>query len=1141
SRREIVLRADPQFAPGTDYHVSVRAQGLTGVAPVAKPFEFKVKTLGVNFDVRTYGLDVQDNRNELMTLRGAVLTADTEDRERIEKIVTATLDGKPLPIVWTAGENQYGFTISDIVRKSEEQEVIVKWNGAPLNVENEGSQSWRIPALDEFAVTRTEAVQLNDQRQIQVQFSDALDARQELKGQVRLSQGEFTTSISGNLLTLYLNEDVVGEVTLTLETAVRSRSGRPLVGLREFKLEFTNTKPQVRFVGKGVILPDATTLSVPFEAVSARAVRVTALQVFEANIPQFLQVNPLGGSQQLGRVGRVLWRKTITLASPVPGKWTRYDLDVTELMRKHPGGLFQLTLSLAPSDALYDCPNDSETAPPEDPTPTSAEDGDTHDYSNWDYYQEEYYDGEINWNERDDPCKPAYYRYGRNIRAARNLLASNIGLIAKRAQRGKLLAVATALDSAKPLAGVKIDAMSFQNQVMASGRTDSQGMLELDPRGNVFALIADDGGRKGYLRVANGVALPVSHFDVGGETVVAGLKGFLYGDRGVWRPGDSIYLTFALQDRSKTLPPNHPVTVELRNPRGQLVQTLTNSKPVGQFYAFELKTPADAPTGDWNVVALVGGATFGKTLKVETVMPNRLKIDLDLGEKSVVESSPLKGMVNAQWLSGATAANLRAAVEVRLSSAPTRFTRNADFVFDDPARSFSGSPITVYDGALDADGKAKIEKRLDLPRDVPGMLNATFITRVFERGGAFSINRETRTVAAFERYVGLKLPKGDAARDMLLTDTSHVVELATLNVDGVPVSIPRLQVSIYKVQWRWWWDSSGDSLAQYAQGESTSMIKQDTIASKDGRAQWKFEVKYPEWGRYLVRACDLDGGHCTGKVFYIDWPSWAGAARDQSGPAANILMLTSDKQEYRVGENAFVQLPEASQGRALLTLESGSAILEQRWIEAKPGANRISIPITAGMAPGIYAAVTMVQPHAGKTNDRPIRLYGVIPLKVTDPKSNLAPQVITAAEWAPQSKASITVSEKTGRAMDYTLAVVDEGLLGLTGFKTPNLHGEFYKREALGVSTWDLFDEVAGAYGGQLDRLLALGGSDASSATNPDDAKSRFPPVVRFLGPFTLKAGEKRSHTVELPQYVGAVRVMVVAGDGSAYGSAEKS
>ncbi|HEX6637366.1 MAG TPA: MG2 domain-containing protein, partial [Steroidobacteraceae bacterium] len=921
-----------------------------------------------------------------------------------------------------------------------------------------GEGTTRIPALDEFAVTRADAVQVDDQRQIQLRFSDAVDTRQDLKGLIRLSSGEFTTSIQNNVLTLYVNEDVVGKVTLTLESALRSRAGGTLQGTRDFELEFTNTKPQVRFVGNGVILPNATTLSVPFEAVSARAVQVTALQVFEPNIPQFLQVNTLSGSAELGRVGRVLWRKTIPLTAQVSGKWTRYSLDVTELTAKHPGGLFQLRLSLSPRDALYECPGGRTDL--DDPEPVNAEDADgfysDENNSAWNYYEEEYYDGEVIWSERDDPCKPAYYRYGQNIRAQRNLLASNIGLLAKRGAKGKLLVVATALDTAKPMSGVTINAISYQNQLIASGRTDAAGTLELDLRAQPFALIADDNGRKGYLKVAQGVALPTSHFDVGGETVVNGLKGHLYGDRGVWRPGDTIYLTFALQDRHRTLPANHPVTLEFRNPRGQLVQTLTNTTPVGQFYAFELKTATDAPTGDWRATALIGGATFTKSIKVETVMPNRLKIELDFeepaGAAQVLSGRSLRARLASQWLSGATAANLRAHVEVRLSPGATQFKTFPDYVFDDPARSFSGAPITVFEGELDADGKAKVEKNLDLPRDVPGMLNANFVTRVFERGGAFSINRDTRTVAAFDRYVGLKMPKGDAARDMLLTDTQHVVDLATVDLQGRPISVPRLQVTLYKVQWRWWWDQTGDSLAQYAQSESNSVIRKETIATKNGRGQWRFEIKYPEWGRYLVRACDLDGGHCTGRVFYIDWPAWAGAQRDQSGPAANILTLTSDKQEYKVGETAVVQLPESSQGRALLTLETGSTILEYRWIE--PGkasspndkANRVSIPITAQMAPNVYVAVTLVQPHAGKGNDRPIRLYGVIPLKVSDPKTRLTPVITTPAEWAPQSRATVTVSESAGRAMNYTLAVVDEGLLGLTNFRTPNLHGEFYKR-----------------------------------------------------------------------------------------------
>ncbi len=260
SRREIVLRPDSTFAPGTAYRIQVLAQGLTGLSADAKPFEFEVTTLGVNFDVRTFGLDVEYERNELMTLRGGVMTADSEKRELVEKIVKATLDGKPVAVTWEAGERQYDFSFHDIVRKKQEQELVVSWDGAPLGLKTTGSQSWRIPALDEFAVTQTQAVEVNDQRQIQVRFSDALNARQDLKGLVRLSKGEFTTSIDRNLLTLYVNQDLSGEVTLTLEPGIRSRSSQPLIGEREFKLEFLSTKPQVRFIGRGVILPDAQTL-----------------------------------------------------------------------------------------------------------------------------------------------------------------------------------------------------------------------------------------------------------------------------------------------------------------------------------------------------------------------------------------------------------------------------------------------------------------------------------------------------------------------------------------------------------------------------------------------------------------------------------------------------------------------------------------------------------------------------------------------------------------------------------------------------------------------------------------------------------------------------------------------------------------
>ena len=293
-------------------------------------------------------------------------------------------------------------------------------------------------------------------------------------------------------------------------------------------------------------------------------------------------------------------------------------------------------------------------------------------------------------------------------------------------------------------------------------------------------------------------------------------------------------------------------------------------------------------------------------------------------------------------------------------------------------------------------------------------------------------------------------------------------------------------------------------------------------------------VNYPQWGRYLLRVCDEDGGHCAGQTFYIDWPAWAGKEREQSGPAATMLSLTADKANYTVGETAVIQLPESSQGRALVTVENSSGVLDARWVVPAGKDTRVSIPVTAAMTPNAYVSVTLVQPHEGKTNDRPIRLYGVVPLLVTDPASNLKPVLQAAEEWRPESKVAVKVSEAQGKPMTYTLAVVDEGLLSLTSFKTPDLHEEFFRREALGVRTWDLFDEVVGAYGAELERLLALGGSDAAAADAANQQQSRFPPVAQVLGPFTLKAGETQEQSITLPRYVGAVRVMVVAGSNAA-------
>jgi alpha-2-macroglobulin len=1163
--RELVWTPDEQLEGGATYRIEVIAKGLKGVPANTSNYVFTLQVQAADFDVHieplnsNAGLIAQDANQ--MALSGVITTADSESNEGVEGVLKAEFLGKPIQLQWqhSASGREHRFT-TIVMRQQQAEQVTLSWDGASIHAKSKGQKQVYVPAQHEFLVTGVSLANDTSDRRIDVTFSESLAHNQDLRGLVTLSMGTPRFRIESNLLRVYLEEKngqaLEGDLQLTLADSIRSESGQTLKKPSQHTLTIASAKPQLRFVGGGTILPEADSMSIPIEAVNLRAIRVTAFRVYNDNLPQFLQVNNLDGQRELARVGRNLWRKRIRLSAASDNKpghqWQRYSLDVTELLKKYPGNLIRLQVSFTRSDIVYDCPSlDSKK---DDDTETPLKDADTNeeaDASAWDYYQDpgEYEGEEMNWNERENPCKRAYYSYNQNIRAGRNLLVSNLGLIAKRDQSGKLLVVATDLRSAESLSGVQVKAFNYQNQLIATQSTDSNGMAQFETAINPYLLVADKGGQKGYLKTAQGLALPTSHFDVGGERVVEGVKGTLYAERGVWRPGDDIYLTLVVQGQSKekNLPTNHPVKLELYDPRNQLSQTVVNTTPVDGFYSFTLKTAEDSPTGEWVAKATFGGVTFSKALRVETVMPNRLKMELQWdskGAQDVIDASvPIKGQLSSQWLTGATAATLRADVNVRMSKGKTLFTQFGDFVFDDATRDFSNDPQTVFDGKLDESGHATFDHSLDFNQKAPGVLNATFVTRVFEPSGAFSVQRTTQSVSPYKQYVGLKMPKGDVARNMLLTDTTHTVELASLSSDGKPVSLKKISVAVYKIRWRWWWDQSGDSLAQYATAEEMKSAVTGDTTTVNGVGKWTFAVKYPEWGRYLIRACDSAGGHCASQAFYIDWPAWAGRPQDQSGPGANALTLTADKAEYQIGETAKIDLPESAQGRVLLTVENGSRILDAKWInvvDKDKASRRIEIPLTSAMTPNVYVNVSLLQPHRGKSNDRPLRMYGIVPVKVTDPKTHLAPVLTVPEEWAPESKAVVKVSESQGRAMTYTLALVDEGLLGLTNFKIPDLHDHFYKREALGISTWDLFDQVAGAYNAELDKLLALGGSDAAAA-DPDKNKSRFPPVVKFIGPFQLAAGKSATHEITLPKYVGAVRVMLVAGKESAYGSVEKS
>lgn len=1040
--------------------------------------------------------------------------------------------------------------ISNIARTAScGQEITVSWGGRAFDSGPQGEQVFVVPSSAGEDRSPLELISggivADSGGVLELVFNRNLNKDQALK-HLLSSQYRFTRyQVEGNKLRLGLNNSNAETVQLTVHKELQDRCGVGLAASQNKTFSIAPMKPAVRFTGQGMILPDGARIELPFQAVSAKSVTVTAFEVFADNVGQFLQENRLQDSQSLERVGRFIWQKSIPLDDGGLRSWQDYRLDITELMNKKTGSLVRLTLSLDRGDSLLPC-SDAENAValPDRKLPANADqlqhlDGG----SSWNYYNQS-----SGGSDNLSACNDRYYESAADTRAAKNLLRSNIGIVVKQAPEADIAhVIITHLKTSEPIANTEVEIFNFQGQLVGRASTDKRGFADVKLSGKAFYLQAAAGDQIGYLKLNEASALTTSQFDIGGTHLQSNIDGFIYGERDVWRPGDNIYLTFILQDKLNELPAEHPVVAELFNPSGQLIESIYSNHPVGNLYTFTLSTPLNAPTGNWESVVRVGGQDFHHPLRIETVVPNRLKVELDLAEDLRLQNAVEQTVgLHSQWLHGAPASGLKADVAVSLVPVKTRFAgKFPDYTFDDPARDYRASKIKLFEGPLDEQGDTEFDLLIASKTPPPGMLKALFTNRVFEESGQFSSNSFSRSFDYYDRYLGLQLPKGDAARGMLLTDEDHKTRLVVLDKTGQPVSNTDLEISVYKLEWKWWYEKSTESLARYTDAQHSRVIASgEAVTDENGMAEWPLRVNYPEWGRYLVRACIAGKDtHCTGKVVYIDWPGWAGRQQESQGENVDRLTLFSDKKKYQVGETATVTLPELKEGRALVTVESATRVLKQFWVAQDAQKNilqqQIEIAITAEMAPNIYVSVTYLQPHASRENDRPMRLMGIIPLPVEDPQKHLHPQISTVDQVSSRASFDIQVSESDGRPMAYTLALVDEGLLGLTNYRTPDPFDYFYQRQALQVKTWDLYKDVAGAYSGELHGLLPVGGSDVQTDDEKSKKNRRFPPLVQFIGSFELAAGEQRSHHVTLPMYLGAVRVMVVAEQAAAYGKTE--
>lgn len=1023
----------------------------------------------------------------------------------------------------------FDFLIKDIARQDKDFTIPVNLDGTKLNSASKASEEITVLSSSDFSVVQV--IPDSDNTSLKVYFSQPLDKEQNLDGFLEFNhEVGYTSDIYDNAITIYFDKTGIeswfeNQMTVTVKEGIRSDNGKTLLDSNTFDFGLATGKPKVRWTNEGNIVPDIADPTVYFDAVGVNEVTLRIIRIFDNNLLSFIYDNGLEETYGVRKAGRLEKKVRLKVDNPSPLQWKTFPIVLSNYIDVKPGAMYQLSLDFGPEDYV------NATDKVKSMVSLTADDESGYWEGEEDSYKKYQYD-ESSW---DDPMGLSYYN---DVEVKKNVVVSDLAVTAKMGRTDVADVFVYNISDATP-AKAQIKAYDLQQQEVADGKTDADGHLLLKCATRPFFIVAADSkGSRSIIRLENGDALSYSKFDIEGETVEKGLAAFAYSNRGVWRPGDELQLNIMLSDNNTELPEGYPVVLEVYDAMSRLYARQSKTSPNNGIYCFNVPTNAADETGVWQAKFKVGSNVITKYLRVETIKPNRLEINFALPE--LISARDGNGVaLSSKWLNGLKATGLKANVDVKISAGETSFKSFKNYTFENVCESFSTQEVALFSGPLGDDGVVNIGFSPLAQISANEMLNAVFSTKVFEPSGDFSITSTKTRLSPCRSYVGVELPKTSSKYGSYYdTGKDWNFNIAVINENGsMSKTNTTLEYHLYKLDYSWWWSSEdSDLLQRYASGTYKRPYSNGTL-SCTGHTSLRINIPDKDWGYYLLIIEDNVGGNVFAKVIDFDWgSSYMHASSATDAPVE--LSMKATKDSYQVGEDVVVTFPANEKARALVTVESSDKVIQSMVIDKLGEEGKVVFKATQDMIPNVYVYVALIQPHdAG--NDMPIRLYGVVPVKVENQKLQLKPVMSVPETSNTNKKIQVKVSETNGKPMSYTIAVVDEGILDLTSFSTPDPYKYFNSKRALAVRTWDNYVSVIDAFTGDLGSVYAIGGDGLINQEITLD--KRFKAYSVTYGPFELAAGKTNTLDFEVPQCSGSLRFMVVAkGEGKSFGSAEK-
>ncbi|WP_300160333.1 alpha-2-macroglobulin [Solidesulfovibrio sp.] len=734
--------------------------------------------------------------------------------------------------------------------------------------------------------------------------------------------------------------------------------------------------------------------------------------------------------------------------------------------------------------------------------------------------------------------EPGLYRValtvpGKFQGAQRYVLVTDIGIVAKQGQ-GDLLVWTASYSSLAPVAGASVRVLSYQNQELAAGTTDDKGLFRAKVPPKLLAdkrpylIVVQKGADTSYLLYER-FRVDATGLDVSGAVMPdVGYTAFVYGERDIYRPGETLSGVAVVRDARLGVPPSMPVVVRLSDPQGRKLGEQAMVTGAEGVVSLRQALPTQSLTGPYTLEIVAADTVIGQyRFQVEEFVPDRISVAVKAGTEAAGPGENLPFTVTGRYLFGAPGADLPVEAKVRLVKAAFSPKGYADYVFGDPERSFEDTEIFQESGNLGPDGQAAFEAALPGDLSPPAALEAIVTARVREGGGRGVTGLARMPVHVYAAYPGLKRLQSEA----VATGKPARFDYVVVAPDGKPAEATELTATLYRDAWQTVLRKNADGAFTYESVRDPKTVEAKTVAAKAGKGSVSFTP--PTFGSYRLVLADPNSGASCQLEFYaggFGYSPWA-----VENPAR--LELKPDKTEYASGETARFQVRAPFAGKLLVTVE-GSGVHDVQIVNLAGNTGEIVVPVRPEYMPGVYVTATLVKKAGDVTPESPSRAFGAAPMAVDKASGRLPLSVSAPASMRPGGKLTAEVAAPAGSLV--TVAAVDEGILQLVAQKTPDPFAFFYAKRRLQVETFDTFSLLLPEVPPVMGKALAGGGDSLEDLSNFVRTQSPGRRTVAYWsGPVAVGPSGKAQVSFDIPEFQGQVRLMAAGVSGRRFAAAE--